>query len=241
MSNHQVLNNITHKDLRIITEHNSELGDTASYTNVLVSEFSQIQAHYPIFFRKNTETAKFEAIALFGFASEENLFLDDNGWHARYVPLTIQRRPFLIGFQTSHEPGEVVQHPVVHIDVDSPRVSQSKGEAIFLPQGGQSDYLQNMSAILNAINQGHQQTDDFINQLLSYDLIESVNIKVTLDDGSHHELANLYTVNEERLDNLDAEVVSELHAKGYLKLMHFMIASMSNLSDLIELKNNTLA
>ena len=54
---------------------------------------------------------------LFGFAEAENLFVTDDGWDARYVPLTILRQPFLIGFQESFEAGVPQRTPVVHVDL----------------------------------------------------------------------------------------------------------------------------
>ncbi|WJG10127.1 SapC family protein [Aliiglaciecola sp. LCG003] len=240
MANHQLLDNITHKDLQVNPEFKPNLGDDISYTNVFVSEFRQAQAHYPIFLRKHTETGQFEAIAMFGFAQQENLYLTDSGWHADYIPMSIRRRPFLIGFQNVQSEGVLKQEPVVFIDMDSPRIVSSDGQPVFLEMGGQSEYLQEINSLLQAIHLGHEQTNAFIAFLLEKDLIESVNIKVTLKDNSQHELASLYTVNEEKVAALQGDVLQELHQKGYLQMIHMMEASMSNLSSLIDKKNATL-
>ncbi|MFT5675260.1 MAG: hypothetical protein ACI808_001190 [Paraglaciecola sp.] len=240
MPNHQLLDNLNHSDLRVITEHRPEYGDIASYTNVFVSEFRDVQAHYPIFFRKNGETGQFEAIALFGFAEQENLYMDNDGWHAGYIPLTIQRRPFLIGFQNINDGGIVTQQSVVHIDMDSPRVSTTEGEAVFLPQGGQSPFLQGISSVLKTIEEGHQQTKKFIDTLLTNELIEPVSIKVQLDNGSQNELDGLYTVNEEKVAALSGDALSSIHQQGYLHNIHMILASMLNMTSLIEKKNRGL-
>ncbi|GAB5379345.1 MAG: SapC family protein [Aliiglaciecola sp.] len=240
MPNHQVLDNVTHKDLKIITDMLPRLGDDVSYANIFVSEFRQVQGVYPIFFRKNSESGKFEAIAMFGFAEMENLYLTEKGWQGDYVPLSIQRRPFLIGFQNTQVDGVLTQEPVVFVDMDSPRVSEEIGEPVFLEQGGQSDYLQHMTSVLKAVNEGHQLTDEFVAELLSQDLIESVSIKVTLKDGSNNELTGIYTINEEKVAALSGEDLQNLHSKGYLQMIHMIEASMANLSPLIEKKNATL-
>ena len=240
MPNHQLLDNLSHNDLRVVTEHKPEYGDIASYTNVFVSEFRDVQAHYPIFFRKNGETGQFEAIALFGFAEQENLYLDSDGWHAGYIPLTIQRRPFLIGFQNVNEGGIVTQQSVVHIDMDSPRISTTEGEAVFLPHGGQSPYLQRISSVLKTIEEGHQQTKMFIDTLLTNELIEPISIKVQLNNGSNNELGGLYTVNEEKVAELSGDALNSLHQQGYLQNIHMILASMSNMTSLIEKKNQGL-
>ncbi|NCP64541.1 MAG: SapC family protein [Paraglaciecola sp.] len=238
MPNHQLLDNITHKDLHIICDRSPTLGDAVSYTNIFLAEFRHVQGDYPIFFHKHSETGQFEAISLFGFATGENLFLDDAGWHAAYIPLTIERRPFLIGFQRS--PSAQEPQPVVHIDMESPRISYNQGEPVFLAQGGQSPFLQRISGILKTIHEGHGQTDAFIQCLLEHDLLEAVSIKVQLKDGSKHELNSLYTVHEERLAALSAEVVATLHQKAYLQGIYMVLASMANMPKLIELKNQRL-
>lgn len=240
MSDHQLLNNINHKDLRINTTHHPEFGDTASYTTIVDAEFRHVQAHYPILFRKNANTAQFEAISLFGFAQEENLFLDDNGWHANYIPLTIRRRPFLIGFQEQEQDGQIITEPMVHVDMESKRVNTTDGEAVFLHQGGQSDYLQKISSILMSIHQGHQTTAVFINTLLEHELIESVDIKVQLNDGSKHEITSLYTINEEKLAGLSNDTVISFHKQGYMHNIYMILASLSHIPDLIEKKNKLL-
>lgn len=240
MPNHQLLDNISHKDVHVMTEHKPEFGDNHSYSHVFISEFRDVQAHYPIFFQKNPQTGQFEAIALFGLADEENLFISDSGWNASYVPLSIQRRPFLIGFQEKIEDGVVSEEPVIHIDMDSPRISDTEGEAVFLPQGGQSPYIQQVAAILMTIDQGHKDTKTFIETLLQHELLEAVKVDITLDDESKLSMDFLYTINEEEVAQLSDELVAELHRSGYLKAIHMILASMPNMSHLIELKNRQL-
>jgi hypothetical protein len=240
MPNHQLLDNVTHKDLRVITKHKPEYGDIASYTNVFVSELRDVQAHYPVFFRKNSETAQFEAVALFGFAEQENLYLDDKGWHAAYIPLTIQRRPFLIGYQNVNTDGMLSQQTVVHIDMESPRISNTERELVFLKKGGQSPFLQGISSVLKTIDEGHRQTKTFIDLLLVNELIEPVDIKVQLDNGSKNDLGGLYTINEEKVAGMNGEALDSLHQHGYLQHIHMILASMSNMTALIEKKNQQL-
>lgn len=240
MANHQLLDNITHKDIRVITAQHPKFGDTHSYTRIVLSELKAAQSNYPLLFKKEAETGQFEIMAMFGLAEQENLFLDDNGWHAHYLPLTIQRRPFLIGFQSSDDPASPGDKPVVHIDMDSPRISSTEGEAIFLPQGGQSPYLQHISSVLKAIHEGHQQTQHFVEALQAMALIEAVDLKVQLKDDSKIELTGLYTIQEDNLRTLSVEQVAELHRRGYMEAVYMMVASLQNMTKVIELKNARL-
>lgn len=239
--NHQLLDNVTHKDLRVIRDLRSGLGDDISYTHVFVDEFRLAQADFPIFFMKNPTTAKFEAVAMFGFAEQENLFLTEQGWLASYVPLTIRRRPFLIGFQDAQSFGGSADSPVIHIDMNSPRVSQIEGDHVFLEHGGQSPMLTEVAEILGHVHQGHEASAAFIEAILAHDLIEPVTIKAELADGNVYQLDNLYTVSEEMLANLTNEQLGQLHSNGYLQALYMVVASSNNLGKLINLKNACLA
>ena len=44
---------------------------------------------------------------------------NEAGWDANYLPLTIQQRPFLIGFQQSA--GNAEKEPVIHVDLRTRR------------------------------------------------------------------------------------------------------------------------
>ena len=234
MTNHVVLNNVDHGKLRIITTRSAGLGDDVMYTPTFHLEFRNLQAHYPIVFRKESATGRFQPVALFGFEDRENLFLGDDGWDATYLPLTIERQPFLIGFQPHREDGETVQKPVVHVDLDSPRVSDTEGEPVFLEYGGISEYLKRVTTVLHTIHEGLESNRAFADMLLEFDLLESFVLDVELDDRSQHRLIGFYTINEDKLGGLGGEALAKLNENGYLQPVYMAIASLSNLRALIE-------
>jgi SapC len=237
MSNHALLNNVDHKDLRIITGHSAALGDNVMFSLALPSEFRDLQAHYPIVFRKSDDGRSFESVALFGFEAGENLFLTDKGWDATYIPLTVARQPFLIGIN-----GDQL---MVHLDMDNPRVKigadESAGEAVFLPHGGTTEYLGRMNEMLQNIHQGLQSMPPFIDTLLQLELLESFVLDVQLNDGSEHRLIGFYTINEEKVNALSGAVLEDLIKRGYLQAIFMAVASLAHFRDLIERKNRAHA
>ena len=98
MTRHVLLNNIDHRDLRVVTARGAAWGDAVMSTPTFPAEFRDIQAYYPIAFQKNDD-GTLQPVALFGFQAGQNLFLDGERWDAAYVPLAIERQPFLIGTQ----------------------------------------------------------------------------------------------------------------------------------------------
>src|SRR5262245_54588903 len=151
-----MLNNVDHKDLRVLTRFGAELGDNVGVVLTFPTEYADVQREYPIFFRKDPDNGEFQSIALLGFGQHENLFLEDGRWNASYVPGIIARGPFLIGFQEQRIGGEQRVEPVIHVDLDNPRISWSEGEPPFRPQGGNSAYLDHIALVLNGIRTGHE-------------------------------------------------------------------------------------
>jgi hypothetical protein len=239
MAKIELLNNVDHKDLKVKIERSAELGDNLWYTPTFPQEFKSLQNSYPIVFTKNDSTGEFQAMALFGFEVGENLFLDEEGWNASYIPLSILRQPFLIGYQQAEKDGVPIRQMVISVDMDNPRVNETEGETVFMEHGGNSEYLERVNSILKAIYDGFERNSAFIEMLLGMDLLESFVLDVELDDGSEHRMSGFYTINEESLSGLTGDDLVILNNNGYLEPIYMAIASMSNIPLLVE-KRNTL-
>lgn len=233
MSTLVLLNNVDHHNLRVLIERGAAYGDNVMLAHTFAAEFRNLQAHYPIVFQKSAQ-GSFHPVALLGFQEGQNLFLNANGWDAHYLPLTIEREPFLIGKQ-----GDEL---MVHVDLGSPRIGHgSEGQALFLPHGGSSEHLERMTSVLLAIHEGLQGTPAFVEALLAHDLLESFVLDLEGPDGSVNRLAGFYTVNEERLAQLNGEQLHSLHQAGYLQAVYMALASLSNLRALIERQQQRVA
>jgi hypothetical protein len=239
MARHALLNNVEHKALRVLTAHSAALGDDVMYAVTFPAEFRNIQASYPIVFQKRADTGQFQALALFGFTSGENLFLNSAGWDASYVPVSIERVPFLIGPPGAAPPGGTPQL-MVHIDLDHPRVNSVEGEPLFREHGGSTDFLDRISTKLHALHEGILETHALVEELLKHELLESFVLDVELKDGSHNRLAGFYTVNEERLHALDGATIAALHTRGFLRAIYMVVASTAHFRDLIDRRNRRL-
>ena len=231
-----LLNNVDHKALRVITRHAAAYGDALMYAPTFPAEFRSVQGCYPIVFQKRGDTGQFQPLALLGFEDGENLFLNSAGWDATYIPMSVERLPFFIGGQRSAEPGAAPRR-VIHIDLDHPRISSSEGELLFREYGGTTDYLDRVNAMLDKLDQGLAATPAFVEALLAHDLLESFVLDVTLKNGSENRLAGFYTINEERLRTLGSTAVSALHAQDFLEPLYMVVASMSQLRELIDRRN----
>ena len=224
-----LLNNVDHKDLRVdAVTHSAAMGDGLMLALTFPGEFRSVQAYYPIVFHKGADGA-FQPVALFGLRESQNLFLDDDRWDASYIPLAVARQPFLIGMAD----GE----PVIHIDLDSPRVGRVVGEPLFREHGGTSEFLERVNSMLLALHEGVRATPAFIDALLQHALLETFVLDIELDRGEQFRLGGFYTIHEERLRALDAAALATLNAAGHLEAIYMAIASLAHLRDLIDRMN----
>ena len=237
MTRHALLNNVAHRDLRVITRHAAEFGDNVGSVVTFPTEYGDVQREYPILFRKDPNTGEYLSVALLGFEKSENLFLEEARWNARYVPGIVARGPFLIGFQERAAEGRVYNDPVVHIDLDNPRVSTSEGEPLFLDNGGNSRYLERIATILHGLGAGMEVSKAMFAAFTALELLEPVKVTVTMSPEEQHILQGYYTINEDKLAALDGESLVKLNRSGFLQAAFLVIASLHNVKTLIDLKH----
>jgi hypothetical protein len=237
MSNFEVLSPSKHNELKIHTETGESFGDNIQFAETHALEFRNIQSCYPIFFSKRNNSDEFTPVALFGFEKNENLFIDNAGWNASYVPRMIQRQPFSIGFQASSE-GD--KKPVVSIDTSSPRISTDSGQPIFDNDGNPTEYLTRVMKKLEALHFAHEHNKGFMAALIKHELLEPFTLKIPLKDNSSNKLVGFYTIHENKLNDLDGSILAYLNANGYLQPIYMALASYSRVTGLIEKKNKKL-
>ena len=239
MNNYELLNNIDHQDVRIITERSAEYGDNIMFVPTFPAEFRDVQSCYPILFYQNAQ-GDFYPVALFGFEEGENLFLDDSGWDAPYIPAMVRRNPFMIGFQRPSDGSQAEPIRVLSIDMDHPRVSKESGEALFQPLGGRTPFLESAANLLEFTYSGLEHSAEFVKAVAEHSLFEQVSFNIKLKDGSTNQLLGFHTIHEERLQELSGDALRSLSEKGFLMPMFMTLASLSNIQTLVNKRNDLL-
>ena len=222
------LSNDKHRSLKVDARAAAVYGDNQRFVQAIVSEFPHLLVHYPILFSKDATTGQFYCGAMLGFDEGENLFLEE--WEERefYRPLSLQRMPFY------------AHGPDLAIDLDHPRVGVDGGTALFTENGEPTRYLQSIIWAFQDLKPGIEGTKLFIARLLELKLIEPIDIEVEFDDGTMRKCVGLYTVNQEVLSMLPDDTVIELFRRGYLRLLHYMIASLKQFPVLARKKNGRI-
>jgi hypothetical protein len=93
---------------------------------------------------------------------------------------------------------------------------------------------------LEALHQGFEHNNGFIEALTKLDLLEPFSLEITLNNGTLNQLKGFYTINEDKLLELDGKVLADLNVRGYLQPIYMSIASYSRIKPLIDKKNDLL-
>lgn len=240
MPRYEMLNNIAHRDLRVATGFGPEFGDEVGMVPAYPSEFAELQREYPIFLRKDAATGEWQSVALLGFSQHENLYLQDGRWNASYLPGAAAKGPFLIGFQENRVDGALTEEAVLHVDLEHPRVNTLQGEAVFLPQGGNTSYLDHIAGVLRGIREGHAFGTQMFAMFEEKGLIQPVTLDVQVDPQHRVNVNGLHAIDRDRLSQLDGPALAELNRAGYLEGAYLMLASLHNMRRLIAEKQRRL-
>ena len=230
-----VLDNVEHHALRVILRGSPDL-DRVNQTLIVPTEFEEAQREYPILFRKDSD-GKFVAVALLGFDKGENLFLEGEQWNARYIPAAHRRGPFFLGVRETEELGETKRELALHIDLDDPRVSESDGEPVFKPHGGNSAYLEYVMDALNTVHDGLRAAPAMFAAFEQLRLIQPVELNVEIGDGLTYSIPNFFTIGAEQFAALGGDALEQLHRSGFLAAAIHVRSSLGNVERLIERKS----
>ncbi|MBU2979583.1 SapC family protein [Alteromonas sp. C1M14] len=242
MANHALLNNNQHKHLHIIEGFGDAYGHDQMCVPVFPAEARHAQAHYPLVFAKD-EKGQFQMVALLGVMQNENLFIHNGQWRVSYKPLVIEKGPFLIG-RSRGKNGEDAMS--IYVDLDDPRVIDSptpvaNAHPVFLPHGGNTDYIDNIANVLSTIHSGQTENSEFVTACQALELIESFVVDMDIEDTGTHRLSGFYTINEDKLKQLKGNDIAALHESGHLQTIYMMLASLSQLRQVIGYKKAALA
>lgn len=240
MARYEMLNNIAHRDLRVATGFGPEFGDAVGMVPAYPSEFAELQREYPIFLRREVASGAWQSVALLGFEQHENLFLQDGRWNASYLPGAAAKGPFLIGFQEHRVDGALTREAVMHVDLDHPRVNAVAGEPVFLPQGGNTPYLDHIAGVLRGIHEGSTFAEEMFAMLDAKGLIQPITLDVQVEPQHRVCVNGLHAIDRDRLARLDGPALAELNRAGYLEGAYLMLASLHNMRRLIAEKQRRL-
>jgi hypothetical protein len=229
MSNIVVLNAAEHGQLTVDRRPSAALGDGKRFVEIIAREFPLLAVQCPILLTKDAETGAFLCGAMLGFDEGENLFLQGSDGYDGYRPLNLQREPFFFSGGGT-----------LAVDLDSPRVGQGQGEALFDADGQPSACYRSVLGVFEELRPGLAATKGFLDALLQLRLLKPMEVQLRFDDGVELELQDLYTVSPEAVRELPDPDILQLHRRGYLYLIHLMMMSVQQIARLARRRNDRL-
>ena len=230
------INNIDHAALRVHPRGGAAFGDAANQALVLPAEIEEVQREFAIVFRRRGSELK--AYALLGLDRDENLFLQDDRWTSRYVPAVHRRGPFSIGLSRDAQDG--TDAPMIHVDMDDPRVGDEDGLPLFLEHGGNAPYLELVSGVLRLLYDGMQSAPQAWAALDEAALLTPVTLTVDVTEEQQYIIPDVLVVDMAALAGLAGERLEQLHRSGLLRLAILAAASLGNVQGLIARKRAVL-
>lgn len=205
----------------------------------LSAEFNELHREYPLLLRKTDEAPGFVAHAILGFEKDENLFVEGDRWTSTFIPATLARGPFSLGYIRAADgddaPAEKKAEMKVMIDEQHPRL-RPDGQPVFLPLGGETPYLEGIKRVLQIVDAGLRADRLLYRELLALELLEEVQIQISVFPELRYDFSGYYSINQEKLAALDAAQLLRLHRLSLLGLVYFLISSLGNFQKLVNLK-----
>ena len=233
MADIQVLSSELHRNLRVVTKRGAEYGENIHIVPVAADELRNLVLEYPVILVKDRDSGRYTLCAMLGFEEGENLFLDGEEWDASYIPAQIRRQPFSLLYTAEKDGKPDPKSIVISIDMESDRIQEEEGEALFDEDGGQTDYLKSVHDLLAGIGPASRATEAFIDTLSEHDMIEPGRLDVQFGEGQKKSFDGLYSINEEKLGKLEGDTLVDFYKRGYLQAAWMLLASLGNMRKLL--------
>ncbi len=201
---------------------------------IVLMELAECAANFPLVLIERPDDRKFLLAAMLGLRAGENIYFGPQFWESTYVPLSVQRHPFVIGYDDRVPNGEEI---TTCLFTDSPFLNEKDGTPLFNDDGKESDLLKHWHQTLNNIFESQKLTDRFIQAVVKLDLIIPINLQLQQQNGEVRNVTGLFTLDEARLKALSTEQLRELHQSDFLPACYLIVASLHHLLHLIRMRN----
>ncbi len=167
-------------------------------------------------------------LAITGLENGRNLYVDSQGhWTGNYLPAVLRTWPFRLLTEYDDEGARPVA-------VHQPALSLTEGEPLFDDQGIEMPWLKAVLQELVALDAAATTTSDTVAALDAAGLLHERTLQVVLPGGRQMELNGFLSVDEAKLNALDAAQAGELHSKGALALAYLHLLSLRRFRPLME-------
>jgi len=193
---------------------------------VHVNELNLLLPHYCIAFIESNRV--FVPVVILSLDAVKNLYVDTDGrWLGDYVPASLRAYPF--SFAEGADGNKI-------LCVDNTQVSEDSSQRPFFnTDGSLTDDLNELMKFMESNRSAQEITAMACHALTEQNLIEPWLLTVSQGEASEPiNLSGLFRINEQALNQLDADKFAELRKYGGLLLAYAQIFSTSQLNQLTQ-------
>ena len=167
-------------------------------------------------------------LAIIGLEHGRNLFVDAEGrWTGDYLPAVLRTWPFRLLDESDDEGARLIA-------VHQPTLGLSQGDSLFDEHGVEMPWLKLVLGELVALDEAAVTTSDIVGALDAAGVLHERTLQVIFPGGRQMELTGFLSVDEAKLNALDAAQAGELHRTGALALAYFHLLSLRRFRPLVE-------
>ncbi|MBT8083426.1 MAG: SapC family protein [Gammaproteobacteria bacterium] len=183
-------------------------------------EFGSAQRTYPIIF---SELENPMPLAVVGLLDDVNLFVKDDGhWDEfAYLPTYLRCHPFTFAKEAGGQMAVVV-------DRSAASVSETP-EYPFFNGNEPSEHTSALMELCTQFERERQRTVEYCRKLVELDLLATMRASHgSQGDADEKPLADYVAIDAQKLDDLPADAIYELHTSGFLSASYLHLYSLEN-------------
>lgn len=220
-----------HKNLKVSSVRDLAHANNQHIVPISASEYAKAAASYPIVLVKEPN-GNFRSVVMLGLEENENLYTNGKEWNAIYIPQSISMVPFVLGQDPEKE-----NTLTACINIDSPFVGEDKDQALFDADGKDTEFFTSAKQSLGRIYNNEMNTDKFLKELASKDLLVELELDLASREGEKKRLTGLFGIDEKKIEALSDEDVLDFHKRGLFIPIHAMLMSLGQIHRLAQLRN----
>ncbi|HEU4620737.1 MAG TPA: SapC family protein [Burkholderiaceae bacterium] len=206
---------------------------TAQLIPVSSGEFEVAGRDMPVVFASGGTAANVLPVAMCGFKTGENLFVEGDRWaDGVYAPAYVRRWPFCMA-AVRNEQG-VEQDRIVCVEEN---VVSSEGEPVLEAEGKPSPLWSQYEPLVLEYERDLARTEQLCKLLVDLKLLEGFRLDAEIPGVGQIQVNGLFRVSEAQLKELPADQLRMLIERGGMRLIYAHLASL----DRVQLLLNRLA
>jgi len=188
------------------------------------SEFAFALRDYPIVFQRREPEGAFDAMAILGIQTGQNLFvMPDGRWDRRtYIPAYIRRYPFCV-HAVADESGKIERR--IYVD---PKALAENGARMFDEASAPLPHWVVIDRLLNEYEDELLRVNRLGATLHRLGVLTPFSLRADLYTGFSLSLNDMYRVDRDKLAGLDAPLLRDFIANGDMELIYAHLLSQEN-------------